>query len=209
VAVAAILSAPLAAAQTAERRIGLLEWPALREHIAAGKKAEEFSLFLYTDAGRGAKTWREQGGKLIMKEHGYEELSLVVMERRTVAGQRWARIALANGRGWLPEPTSAVFRAYADLVKESLAYLTEAWEGRVWDAPGGTAKVVPFRQIERPEHAADVLEYREVNGQLWLRVNIFSESPCEQQQPLSLIEGWIPAYNARGQWTADFYSRGC
>ncbi|MSO20150.1 MAG: hypothetical protein EXQ56_06735 [Acidobacteria bacterium] len=191
----------------------MLELPALRMHVEAGKMVEEFALAVYDAPARGAKSRRvvanSQSGQLVTKEHGYGEYSLVVLERRAVGGQGWARVALNDGNAWIPEPAGATFRAYADLVKGSLAYLTEAWDGRVWDSPGGIAKMIPFRQIKRPEHAADVLEYREVSGQLWFRVNVFSESPCETEQPVSLIAGWVPPYNARGQWTADFYSRGC
>ena len=170
---------------------------------------------LYDAPMRAAKARKVLSGtgpaQLVLKEHGYEEYSVVVLERKP----GWARVALGGGQSgqqgsaWLPEPSGATFRAYADLVKESLAFLTEAWDGRVWDAPGGVARSVAFKQIQRPEHPADVFGYRELNGQLWLHVNVFSESPCEQQQPLSLSEGWIPAYSPQGAWTADFYARGC
>lgn len=209
-------------AQSTDRRIGLLELPALRGHVESGKSVTDFSAVVFAAPARTAKSRQvqssdihdQQDGWLLLKEHGYEEYSVVVLERRAAGGQRWARVALAgesaSGGAWLPEPAGATFRAYADLVKESLAFLTEAWDGRVWELPDGpTPKTVPFRQIQRPEHAADVFEYREVNGQLWLRVKILSESPCETDQPASLIAGWVPAYNARGEWVADFYSRGC
>lgn len=204
-------------AQAVERRLALLDLPGLRALVAAGKSVDGFTAQVYDAPSFAAKSRRvqagEKPGQLVLKEHGYEEYSVVVLERRLPSGQRWVRVALVDGSAWLPEPLGARSRTYADLVKESLAFLTEAWDGRVWDAPGGTPgsapKSVAFRQIQRPEHPADVFEYREVNGQLWLHVNVLSESPCETQQPLSLIEGWVPAYNARGQWTADFYSRGC
>ena len=210
-------------AETPRGAQGLLELPALRAHVTAGKPLDGFALQVFDAPTRAAKSRRvvagDKAGQLVLKEHGYEEYSVVVLERRTGSGQRWARVSLAadslqaGGSAWLPEPAGVAFRSYADLVKESLAFLTEAWDGRVWDSPGGAppnlSKAVPFNQVKRPEHAADVFEYREVSGQLWLRVKVFSESPCETEQPVSLIEGWVPAYNTRGQWTADFYSRGC
>ena len=81
-----------------------------------------------------------------------EKFDVVVLERKP----GWARVALGGGQSgqqgsaWLPEPSGASFRAYADLVKESLAFLTEAWDGRVWDAPGGVARSVAFKQIHEP-----------------------------------------------------------
>ncbi len=213
IVIALIASAQFGAAQLPDRRTGLLELPELRAHVEAGKMVDEFSTVVYDAPARAAKSRRvqagEQTGRLELKEHGYEEYSVVVLARRTVGGQRWARVALVSGSAWIPEPPGATFRSYADLVKESLAYLTEGWDGRVWDSPGGVPRVVARRQIKRPEHPADIFEYREVNGQLWFHVNVFSESPCETEQPVSLISGWVPAYNARGQWTTDFYSRGC
>lgn len=225
--VALLFVLPSLIAATPRGAQGLLELPELRALVAAGKPLEGFALQVYDAPSRAGKSRKvvagDGAGQLVLKEHGYEEYSVVVLERRAAGGQRWARVALgsaaadgtaaagagASSSAWLPEPAGAKFRAYADLVKESLAFLTEAWDGRVWDAPGGAVKAVPFKQRQRPEHPADVFEYHEVSGQLWLHVNVFSESPCEQQQPLSLMEGWIPAYNARGEWIADFYPRGC
>ena len=56
---------------------------------------------------------------------------------------------------------------------------------------------------------AEVVGSRRLAGQLWLEVEVMSNSPCEGEEPTMLARGWLPAYDENGEHVAWYYSRGC
>jgi hypothetical protein len=125
---------------------------------------------------------------------------------------RWTRIRLTDGRfGWVAPDDAGTWFPYGELVTNRLNYLTGAWSGHVWPAPGAgipARSSLPWKR-ERQEHPAAVLEAALVGGTLWFRVEILSESPCMDPNASVTLSGWIPAFGVEGEPTAWYYSRGC
>jgi hypothetical protein len=122
-------------------------------------------------------------------------------------------VHLADDRyGWLSPEETANWIPYGDVVRNRLNYLTTEWTGHVWPGPGAG---IPWRSAmrwsdPRGEFPATVLETTLVGGTLWLRVEVYAESPCESGgDPRVDGVGWIPSSGANGDPTAWFYSRGC
>jgi hypothetical protein len=63
---------------------------------------------------------------------------------------------------------------------------------------------------EERELAARVASYKEVNGRLWLDVELWSHSVCARgEEPTFKARGWMPAHAASGEPAIWFSARGC
>ena len=144
-----------------------------------------------------------------LMEYSYEEPGLVVLEER----DGWLRIELADGRGWIRSVGQGNFHSYDELLRESLAYLTAAFDGAMWPSPGGTS-LRPLPEVWGPHlrtsPAVRVLDVVTVDGEPWLRIRLDPEYGCgDPEGPLSAVEGWVPGYTAEGTPVVWFHSRGC
>jgi hypothetical protein len=146
------------------------------------------------------------------QEHGYEEPSLVVTE--TARG--WFRI-LTGGQpefAWMRPTRRSLYRPLAALFADSLTYLRDDWDGRLYSSPYGS-----FRLVSRPD-AADgnreisvkVNEVSVVDGVYWARITFIPE-PCsnDENEMRAVGRGWVRVHQAEPSWRPMlwFHSRGC
>ena len=63
----------------------------------------------------------------------------------------------------------------------------------------------------REQLSARVAGYKDVNGRLWLDVELWSHSICERagEEPAFKARGWMPAHAASGEPSIWFSARGC
>lgn len=186
--------------------IGLLDL----KTIAHGGKA-----YLYVDPNKSSdvvgivRDWAD----VQFRESGYEVPAALVFAE--VNG--WYRLRMTNGRfAWLNTEDAGTYFPYAELVKNRLNYLVGNWNGLVWPQPGaGLPALVPTagssneHDIFRRESPVRIVDSQSIAGSLWLRVEILDTDECQAKEPKIVSGGWIPAYDAEGQPTAWYYSRGC
>ena len=142
-------------------------------------------------------------------ESGYETPAAVVYERR----ERWFRIAVPGGSGWIERASDEGFLAYPIFIVGHMAYLREDWDGQLRPNPGEMPAVaVPAdwkAHIGEPL-GIEVLGVRRVGGEDWMQVR-FATDRCgdDRFKMMKPLQGWVPAYRRDGATTAWFYSRGC
>jgi hypothetical protein len=63
----------------------------------------------------------------------------------------------------------------------------------------------------REQLAARVAGSKEIDGRLWLDVELWSHSICERagEEPTFKARGWMPAHAASGEPAIWFSARGC
>jgi hypothetical protein len=141
------------------------------------------------------------------REHDYENMSAVVYQRT----QGWYRIGYrTDGRvlpAWVSPDEAGPFRSLPELLMNGLAYLTNEWDRMLLPEPGGVGMRIPAAE-EFPH--VNVIESREWQGGLWLRVELLAPGRCrEPGEPPVVAWGWIPAHASSGKPNAWFFSRGC
>lgn len=143
------------------------------------------------------------------REYDYEALAAVTYERR----DSWHLIRLRAPEGelfgWLSPTHGGYFRPLRHLLLSGLTYLTDEWDGRLF--PNPRAKV-EFTRLEPSEglREIDLKSSQDVDGALWLQIEILAAGRCEQaQEPRAIAQGWIPAHAPNGQPNAWFHPRGC
>jgi hypothetical protein len=228
---ACILSAPVAA-QAQEQIVGLLSLPEVFGSGPCDRFApEEIPLHAAPDSSSPVLgfvrvdtywTFHAAGGcegltvnvhstrtqevnELPTREAAYEAPAAIVLERRG----RWYKVRLPNGAGWLSASERDEYFSLEHLLTQSLTYLTEATDRRLTSAPGAAPtndqgpNLVPGRPVR-------VVEFRRMDGRLWVRVEVVSHSICEStREPTITARGWMQAHAASGEPTIWFYSRGC
>jgi hypothetical protein len=140
---------------------------------------------------------------LPVKEHDYEQPGAIVLEQRG----RWFKVRLAGGAAWLHASPRAEYLSLERLLADSLAYLTDHWDGRLAKSPD-----MPTVEVPSPGAAPSVhiIGFQEPRGQLWVHVSVLSHSPCTSaEEPRVVAQGWLPAHAVSGEPAIWFYSRGC
>ena len=193
-------------------RIGLVALPALDAWDGTtGAARQPTPITVYTSPADDAAvhTTITRWDDLPNDEYGYEQAGAIALERRG----GWTRIALAAGDGWVAPADAGAFHAHETLVTNGLAYLSAAWDGRLWAAPGGAA---PARAIDPAwrEHlgqhiGVETRDAARIDGVLWLRIAIIWPPPCVGDTPQPVAEGWVTALAASGAPAVWFHSRGC
>ena len=200
------------------RIVGSVEIPAL--HGAINRGAPEpahlkpVTLYVEPKAGSRAAAVLRTSKDVVSIEHGYEQLSAGVLETRSEGGHRWYRVQFQlgnwHGNGWLAPRDAGKYRPLSRMLLEGLAFLSEAWDGALYDAPrAGARRRAVGRTRERPD--VRVIATSGGGPQLWLRVEIVDHGFCEDPHtpPSVVAAGWIPLYSRDGRVTAWHYSRGC
>jgi hypothetical protein len=221
------------AAQPSDRLIGLLSLPQLFGTGPCDKyEARALRLFQHVDSTvpigevRVDKPWTfpTNGGceglmvgvhlfgvegavqDLPTKEYDYEQPGTVVLARR---GERF-KIALHYGAVWIEPLDGAEFHSMQALVVSGLSYLTKGWNGLVCTEPGKPETCKKVDSGTRPEPNIVVLEYREVNGELWFEIKLPPDETCGELVPaIPPSRGWILGHGKDGAPALWFYSRGC
>ena len=230
-ALAALLAMGLAA-QTPDRIIGLLTLPDVFGRGACDRfQPRPVNLFAEPDAARlvgsirvdAFWTFHEDGGceglrvsvhrtgtgsagELPTREYEYEAPAAMVLERRG----RWFRVRLPDGAAWIQASERDEFHPLDRLLPQRLTYLTSAWDGGLAASPGA-ARVGARQAGTSPEPHVRVVELRQVDDDLWVRVEVLSHSVCDPAvaEPVVTARGWLPAHTASGELTIWFFARGC
>jgi hypothetical protein len=111
--------------------------------------------------------------------------------------------------GWLPPQYAGRLHSLPTLLVDGLAYLTEAWDRKLFPAAGAAST---GRLLDVATGRADVIvrQARESGGRLWLEVDVLGPGRCRQADPPPVVaRGWVPAHASDGRPNAWFYSRGC
>ena len=142
--------------------------------------------------------------KLPSKEFEYEKSpAVIVFEKRN----DWYRIQMENGSGWVSVTTENTFLPLMELFSSHKPYLTNEWDGRIWQSPNIGAKQVTGA---KPGIAVRVLKSNLVDGKLWIAVLLPAEDDCgDIDNSIPPTQGWIPAHSKSGNVTLWFNSRGC
>lgn len=144
-----------------------------------------------------------KGFEVVSRESGYEVNAAAVFEKQG----EWLRLQGSLGESvWARVTSEMHYHPLETLLPRRLGYLTEDFNGVLWSDPGAgsalrvTVKKEQHVEIERAEKIAD---------SLWFYVKILKSNPCEGEAKKVAASGWIPAWNAEGQLTSWFWSRGC
>jgi hypothetical protein len=145
-------------------------------------------------------------------EHDYEQVSAGVLAYRWAKGTRWYQVqyttAERSGTVWLSESQAGRFRFLYDILHGGMAFLTDAWDGRLYKAPSHDA---PHQTVSRRGERPDVAVAAAAGEpeKLWLLVVILDGNICEQASRSVMATGWVPAHSTSGRITVWHYSRGC
>ena len=141
-------------------------------------------------------------------EFDYEMPGAIVLEQR----DRWFKVRLASGAGWIAASPANHFMPLSELFEEfvGVTAITKSFSGRLVAAPGRPAEASsPLVSTLQP---ARVLEIRNVSGQSWVQVEVMNHSICTAADlgpPDVVGTGWMPLHAADGEPTIWFSSRGC
>lgn len=144
---------------------------------------------------------------LVAEEIGYEEPAVAVWR----VSQPWYLVATSDSVfGWYRAPSDAAMVPLAELLGNTLTYLTNDWDGRLHASPdASSASSAVSVAREDGEASVKLLDTATVAGNLWFKVAVHEESPCTGSFPPKVIaEGWVPAWNG-GKLNVWYYSRGC
>jgi hypothetical protein len=142
--------------------------------------------------------------KLPTEEYDYEAPGAVVLEQRG----DWFRVRLSDGSAWLRASGKSEFYPLQRLFTNSPTHLTDGFDRRLAASPGGTLSIRSDSVLAG--QSVNVLDFRDVAGRLWVRVEVMSWSLCESvETPTVLARGWVPAHAASGKPVVWFSSRGC
>lgn len=142
---------------------------------------------------------------LPLREHGYEEISMMV----SVASAPAYRIAVDDGWAWLIAGEDAVYRSYESLLPERLTYLAPAFDGQLCAEPQAEDHCLALAPMAAgEERAVRVLSHDKRGGVLWLQVEVLDRW-CGMQEPVALAQGWIRGFDPAQRVSVWFHSRGC
>lgn len=136
------------------------------------------------------------------REYDYEAPAALVIARQG----DWFKIRTCGGVAWMQATRTSRYYSIEELVKKNVAYLTTAWDGSFYAAPGGPRLGPSAIRWKAP---ADVLDVKRVAGGLWLLVEA-GRSKCDPDgvQPPA-TKGWVRADGYDGAPAVWFHSRGC
>ena len=200
------------------RVIGSIEIPALHDAVnrdLPGQPAALSLVTLYTAPTEHTAVAAvvSDRSELTSLEHGYEQVSAAVYETRAIQDRVWYRVHYATSRsfgdGWISNRDTSTYHPLADMLVHGLAFLTDSWDGAVFEAPRtDVAKRSISITNERPN--VHVVATAGDAEHLWLQIELLEGSACEgAEQPAIATRGWIPAFSAGGHLTAWHYARGC
>lgn len=137
-------------------------------------------------------------------ESDYEYLSAIVYQVKN----GWYLIALKDGVGWIASEDAGRAHPLEELVLKNPAYLTNEWNGQLWNAPSFSSQVKKLNS--RFSKDVRVLKAHRDGEQLWFQVEILSSDLCAAgSEPEVVSTGWVLAYSNSGKTTIWFSARGC
>jgi hypothetical protein len=150
----------------------------------------------------------EQHEELPTLEYDYEMPGAIVIDQR----DGWFKIRLKDKAAWLKASAVDRFMPLADLYEEfvGVTAISHDFAARLVSEPGSLTG--PIMPRVSPAQAVRVLEIRDARGQRWVNVEVLSHSACDAANagpPEVVATGWLPLYQANGEPTIWFSSRGC
>jgi hypothetical protein len=198
-----------------ERIVGLVEIPALHNRLNSGAPETELgpvTLFAepnQLNASVVVRNWRE----LESREHGYEQVSAAVFGREpSPRGGFWYQLKYVSGDqptfGWLNQTDAGQYRGiHSFIYSEGMTYLTDEWDGQVFEAPGDDAPIKEVSGLEERQ-GTRVIDIRSEGDQRWYLV-AFVRGFCTGE-PLEVVDtGWVRAYSESGGNAVWYFPRGC
>lgn len=154
------------------RFIGSVEIPKLHDSMNTGRTDTQGSVALYAQPDASSKpvivinNWRH----IEYLEHRSDQVSALVFEQRTVKDESWYRVEYTlperEGVGWLRHHDASQFRSLYNLLNGRMAFMTDAWDRRLYIAPGRKAEQpVPTSLKKQPN--AVVAAAHDVGRELW------------------------------------------
>ncbi len=142
--------------------------------------------------------------ELKTREIGYEMEAALVFHR----SDEWSQVKLLSGEfGWVKDSESTRFHSLKEILPGRVSYLTRNWDRLIWRVPG--ADIPTELSMKGDEIAVDITSSKEIANSLWFKVHIYKENPCSNGNRDFTWSGWIPAWNAKGELSIWFWSRGC
>lgn len=157
----------------------------------------------------GRAGFRERHGELPLIYLKYSEGAVVLND-----SNGWLEIRLDKGSAWVSAPDGKRYNSVEALLKGGMSYVLVAAPVPVQATPGQFSGIKPLRVRDQPQFDVKVLEFRNINGKLWAKIES-SLNPCldeysikqyKRQKPFS---GWLPFHDVDGKPTLWFYSGGC
>lgn len=200
-----------------ERVVGLVELPAIHAAVNEGRPdVASTSVDIRREPNENSalvvavQDWRQ----LESREHGYEQVSAAAYALAYAPrGGPWYRVRFTVGGetdyGWVEHADGTQYRAVHSLVSSGLAFLTEAWDGRLLERPTPEA---PARTLRRDgeSYSVRVIDAHSARGHsdAWYLLAVV-RGECTGE-PLEIVAtGWVSAYAPDGGNTVWFRSRGC
>jgi hypothetical protein len=200
-----------------ERIRGLVEIPALHGSVNSGGPdiaVGPVPLFAEPSQESAIAVVVLNRGQLESREHGYEQVSAAVYALEANAGGGlWYKLRHTVGErtvfGWLNQADAGNYRDLHSRVLDGLAYLTDEWNRRMFEAPRLDAPSRVFDGLEeRPGARVIDVHYERGGSEPWYLLALVRGS-CSGE-PLEIVAtGWVPAYTDTGGNTVWYYSRGC
>jgi hypothetical protein len=196
------------------RIIGSVEIPALFDESSKKSSNARASVTLHSRPSDGAPPVVVVKDRTVFEtlEHGYEELSVGVLEISWHNNERWYLVQYKDGdrtnEGWLSPHDAGTFRFLLNILQGRMAFLTSAWDRVLYRTPKIDA---PKERLPKLSDKPDVVVATGAGDpqQLWLLVVILDGTICNGGSRAVLAAGWIPGHSATGQVTTWHYSRGC
>lgn len=142
--------------------------------------------------------------ELPTREFAYAAPAAIVLQRRG----RWFKVRLGDGAAWLQASQQDDYFPLEELFTDRLTYVTDASDGHLAASPGATREA-GGDSVASGRHVR-VGEFHRAGDQLWVYVEVLSDSICESTgEPEVTARGWMPAHAASGEPTIWFSSRGC
>jgi hypothetical protein len=199
-----------------ERIIGLVELPAIHAAVNEGPAdVTPAPVTVRTEPDESSavtvvvQDWRQ----LESRAHGYEQVSAAAYALDYARGGPWYRVRYTvgdkTGYGWVQHSDGTQYRLVHALVSSGLAFLTEAWDRRIFERPVVEASA---RTLERTgtSDAVRVIDvyYARGSSDPWYLLAVV-RGQCTGEPLEILATGWVPAYTPEGQNSVWFRSRGC
>lgn len=203
------------AAIAQDRVIGLLEIPALHSGLNAGLRDVTIGpVALFEEPRQEAEVAVvvRNRTQLASHEHGYGQVSAAVYGvQGDSSGFSWYRLRFVDGEravfAWLSQADAGEYRDIHTLNQSGLTYLTDEWDGRIFESPGLGSASRSFEDLGNRPDVRVVTLWREAS-EFWYLV-VLGRGSCSGEPLQVVATGWVPAYSEAGGNTVWFSSRGC
>jgi hypothetical protein len=198
-----------------DRLLGLIQVPALHSGVndqsdsTPDQALRVVTLYLEPREDSPVAATIQDRRELETLEHDYEVVSAAVFGR---ASGYWHKLRYEidgqTGYGWLHPQDAAIYKdLHSFLYSAGMSYLTEDWDGRIYEEPSRDSPAATSVGKDRNQ-GARIIAIHYQGTEPWYLVALVSEY-CDVK-PLEVVAtGWIPAYSASGGNTVWHYSRGC